>query len=364
MSVAKSQSGTPVFSRRILFRSFCVSVVLCFLSTGVDQRAQAQAQSTEQDDEVIRVDSDLTNLFFTATDKQKRFITTLREADVQVVEDGVAQQILLFQRETDRPVSLAFLIDVSASEARVLSDLKAAARSFIEAVIKSKDDEAAIIPFTERAFLEQPFTSNLLNLYHVLSQVDVALPVYFGLGKPIGGLVSGPGMSVPPQGSTAIWDAIAVTSSEVISHRSGTRRRAIILLTDGQDTSSRVKRNVAIERAIAAETIIYAIGIGDDKQDGVDKSALQHIAEATGGRAFFPKKEQDLKNSFAEIENELRSQYLVAYTSSNKNRDGAFRQTRIEVINPELRAQQLKLRHRPGYFAKPLAPARQKTQSN
>jgi VWFA-related protein len=361
MSVAKSQSGTSVSSRKLLFRSFCVSVTLCFLTVAT---ALAQSQPAEQDDEVIRVDSDVTNVFFTATDKQKRFITTLRESDVQIVEDGVAQQILLFQRETDRPVSLAFLIDVSASEARALSQLKAAARSFIEAVIRSKDDEAAIIPFTERAFLEQPFTGNLLGLYHVLSQVDVALPVYFGLGKPIGGLASGPGMAVPPQGTTAIWDAVAVTSSEVMSGRSGSRRRAIILLTDGRDTSSRLKRSAAIERAIAAETIIYAIGIGDDKLEGVDKSPLQNVAEATGGRAFFPKKEQDLSMAFSEIETELRSQYLIAYTSTNKNRDGAFRQTRIEVTNPELRSQQLKLRHRPGYYAKPLAPVKQKTQED
>ena len=359
MRVAKSQSRKSL-SLASLIR---VVVALCFISSVV-ANTHAQSAPAPQDDEVIRVDSDLTNLFFTATDKQRRFITTLREADVQIVEDGVTQQIVLFQRETDRPVSLAFLIDVSASEARTLGQLKAAARSFIEAVIRSKDDEGAIIPFTERAFLEQPFTRNLLNLYHVLSQVDVALPLYFGLGKPIGGIASGPGMSVPPQGTTAIWDAIAVTSSEVMSQRSGSRRRAIILLTDGRDTSSRLKKNIAIERAIAAETVIYAIGIGDDKLEGVDKSSLHNIAEATGGRAFFPKKDPDLTSAFTEIESELRSQYLIAYSSTNKNRDGAFRQTRVEVVNPELRPQQLKLRHRPGYYAKPLAPVRPKTQQD
>jgi Ca-activated chloride channel homolog len=359
MPVAQSHSGTPVCLHRLLI---CSSLVVFLLGTFAVQNIPAQTPET-QDDEVVRVDSDLTNLFFTATDKQKRFITTLREADVQVVEDGVTQQILLFQRETDRPVSLAFLIDVSASEARTLGQLKAAARSFIEAVIRSKDDEAAIIPFTERAFLEQPFTRNLLGLYHVLSQVDVALPLYFGLGRPIGGIVSGPGMAaVPAQGTTAIWDAIAVSSSEVMAQRSGSRRRAIILLTDGRDTSSRLKKSAAIERAIAAETVIYAIGIGDEKLEGVDKGPLQNVAEATGGRAFFPKKEMDLKNAFADIESELRSQYLVAYSSTNKNRDGAFRQTRIEITNPELRPQQLKLRHRPGYIAKPLVPGKQKTQ--
>jgi len=306
------------------------------------------------DDDVIRVDTDLTNLFFTATDKQKRFITTLTEEDVQVLEDGTPQQILLFQHETDRPVSIAFLIDVSASEERTLGDEKAAARAFLERIMRTKADEAAIIPFTERAFLEQPFTGNLMNLYHVLSQVEVALPLYFGLGQPIGGIASGPGMSSPAQGTTAIWDAISVTANEIMAARPG-KRRAIILLTDGRDTSSRLKRNTAIERAIDAETVIYVIGIGDEKYDGVDKGPLRNVAEATGGQAFFPKKDVDLTTAFAEIERELRSQYLIAYSSSNKNRNGSFRQLRIEITNPELRKDQLKLRHRPGYYAKPLS---------
>src|SRR5262249_36651017 len=155
-----------------------------------------------------------------------------------------------------RPVSLAFLIDVSPSEARALGQLKAAARSFIEAVIRSKDDEAAIIPFTGPAYLEQPFTSNRLGLFHVLSQIEISYPVYFGMGPQISGLQSGPGRMDPPVGSTAIWDAVGVTSSEVMSKRPGTRRHAIILLTDGKDTSSRLKRTDAIQRAIAAETIV------------------------------------------------------------------------------------------------------------
>jgi VWFA-related protein len=149
-----------------------------------------------------------------------------------------------------------------------------------------------------------------------------------------------------------------------MSQRSGSRRRAIILLTDGQDTSSRLNKKTAIESAIAAETIIYAIGIGDDRVEGVDKDALRDVAEATGGRAFFPKKEPDLKLAFTEIESELRSQYLIAYSSTNKNRDGAFRKTRIEVVSPELRAQRLKLRHRPGYYAKPLSSVRPKSQQD
>ena len=113
-------------------------------------------------------------------------------------------------------------------------------------------------------------------------------------------------------------------------------------------------RGVAIDKALEAETVIYAIGIGDSKYEGIDKGALKNVADRTGGRAFFPKKERTSPSVFAEIEKELRSQYLLAYSSANKNRDGAFRQTRIEIVNPDLRKDQLRLRYRPGYFAKPL----------
>ena len=336
----------------------------------------------DQDDEVIRVETDLTNLFFTANNKQKAFITTLREEDLRIIEDGVPQKILTFQRETDRPLAMAFLIDVSASEERTLPQEKAAARAFIEAIIKSSKDQAAIIPFTHAAFLEQALTRDVLSIYSALERVEVASPGYLGSGRPISGIASGPGMrALGREGSTAIWDAVVLASSEVLARNSdprvtgqqtqgrqglgsaqsqksqaqapNQRRNAIILLTDGQDTSSRLLRSEAIDRALQAETVIYAIGIGDKKFGGVDRDELSAVATATGGRAFFPKKETDLKTAFAEIEQELRSQYLIAYSSTNKNRDGSYRQMRIEVTNPELQKEPLHFRHRPGYFAKP-----------
>ena len=313
------------------------------------------AQTPDDQDEVIRVDTDVTNLPFTAIDKQKRFITTLQEADVRVFEDGVPQQLFTFQRETDRPLSLALLIDVSASEERTLPAEKAAARSFIETVIQSRKDQAAIIPFTGSAFLEQPLTRDVLGIYRALERVEPAVPAYLGSGRPIPGIVTGPGTKrAPREGTTAIWDAIALTASQVLARDSSQsqRRRAIILLTDGQDTSSVLEINQAIDGALAAETVIYAIGIGDSKYEGVDRGALRTVAERTGGRAFFPKKDVDLKQVFSEIERELRTQYLLAYSSTNKKRDGAFRQMRVEVVNPELIKEKVTLRHRPGYFAK------------
>lgn len=340
-----------------MFRLLVLPALLSLLFAG---GTLVSAQTPNEQDDVIRVETDVTNLPFTAIDKQKRFLTTLRAEDIRVVEDGVPQQLFTFQRETDRPLALALLIDVSISEERTLPAEKAAARSFIETVIQSRKDQAAIIPFTGSAFLEQPLTRDVLGIYRALERVEVAMPAYLGSGRPIGGIVAGLGTRRSPrEGSTAIWDAIAVTASEVLAKSSEQqgqtqRRRAIILLTDGQDTTSILDIDQAIDRALAAETIIYAIGIGDSKYGGVDRSVLRTVAERTGGRAFFPKKEVDLRGVFTEIEQELRTQYLIAYSSTNKKRDGAYRQMRIEITNPQLQKEQVKLRHRPGYFAKRL----------
>ena len=109
-----------------------------------------------------------------------------------------------------------------------------------------------------------------------------------------------------------------------------------------------VKRSTALE----AEAVVYAIGIGDSSAEGVNKGVIKELAERTGGRAFFPKKEVDLQAAFTDIEQELRTQYLIAYSSTNKKRDGAYRRITVEITNPELRRDKLEIRHRPGYFAK------------
>lgn len=311
------------------------------------------SQTVNQDDDVIRVDTDVTNLPFTAMDKQRRFVTTLRAEDVRVLEDGVPQQVFTFQRETDRPLALAFLLDVSRSQEFTLPDEKAAARAFIENVFQSRRDLVSIIPFTGLAYLEQELTRDVLNVYKVLQRVEVASPAYLGAGRPLTGIPTGPGLLAPPEeGTTAIWDAVALTSSNVLAKAPGLRRRAIILLTDGHDTTSRLAKADAVNATLAAEAVVYVIGIGDKKNDGVDRGVLRELAQRTGGRAFFPDKKLDLTAAFGEIEKELRTQYLIAYSSTNKRRDGAYRKITIEITNPELRKEKLQLRHRPGYFAK------------
>jgi len=333
-----------------IFQFAFFNLFVCFVSSCL---LVAQAQTSPQDVDVIRTETDLTNLLFTATDKNNRYITTLQQNDIRVLEDGVPQTLFTFQRETDRPLAIAFMIDVSISEERMLPDEKAAARTFVENVIRSNKDQAAIIPFEGYAHLEQPLTRDLISFYRVLEAVEVASPSYLGAAPSMGGIESGPGTIAPPrEGSTAIWDSIALTCRSVLTQSLGQRRHAIILLTDGQDTSSRLSRSNAIDQAIQSDTVIYALGIGDKRYEGVNKGALNNIAERTGGRAFFPKKEDDLRAAFAEIEQELRSQYLVAYSSTNKKHDGSYRKMSIEIANGELRKEQLKLRYRPGYFAK------------
>lgn len=316
--------------------------------------APASLSQTADQDDVIRVDTDVTNLPFTAVDKQRRFVTTLRAEDVRVLEDGVPQQVFTFQRETDRPLAIAFLIDVSRSQEFTLPDEKAAARAFIENVFQSSRDLVSIIPFTGLAYLEQELTRDVLSVYRVLQRVEVALPAYLGAGRPLTGIPTGPGLLAPPEeGTTAIWDAVTLTSSNVLAKAPGLRRRAIILLTDGHDTTSRLLKSDAVNGTLAAEAVVYVIGIGDNRNEGVDRGALRDLAQRTGGRAFFPDKKLDLTAAFSEIEKELRTQYLIAYSSTNKRRDGAYRKITIEITNPELRKEKLELRHRPGYFAKP-----------
>ncbi len=333
------------------FAIFNIGLAICLIG-GPLLLTPAQTPSS-QDVEVIRTQTDLTNLPFSVSDRNNRYLTTLKESDIRVLEDNVPQTLFTFQQETDQPLAIAFLIDVSGSEERTLPQEKAAARAFIESVIKSSKDQAAIIPFEGYAHLEQPLTRDVISIYRALQLVDVANPSYTGSAPALTGIVSKPGTVGPPlDGTTAIWDAITLTCRQVMARSARPRRRAIILLTDGWDTSSRVSRNTAVEQAIGSETIIYAIGIGDSRKDGVDRSVLNDAADSTGGRAFFPKKEADLKAAFAEIELELRSQYLAAYSSTNKKHDGSFRRITIEITNPDLRKEALRFRYRPGYFAK------------
>ncbi|HEV8371081.1 MAG TPA: VWA domain-containing protein [Pyrinomonadaceae bacterium] len=322
---------------------------------------RAREEVPQDSDEVVKVETNLTNLFFTAADKNKRFISTLKAEDIRVLEDGQLQDIFTFQQNIDLPLSIAILIDTSISEERTLPDEKVAARAFLEDVLRAQKDEAAILSFTGDTTLEQGFTGSIERLRRAIDRVEFVPPSgYVGGGVVVNGTPPISGTNQSLAGSTAIWDAVWATCEELMSTSAEHTRRAIILLTDGEDTSSHMKMHEAIERSQKADALLYAIGIGDRYYGEVDESSLRKIAEQTGGRAYFPKHERDLRDAFVQIQRDLREQYLVAYSPSNKARDGSYRRIEIQVVNPALKQQNLKLNYRSGYFAKTTGPENRK----
>lgn len=306
----------------------------------------------EEDDEILEIDSEVVNVLFTAQDKKRRLLTDLKAGDINILEDGKAQEITAFSRKVDLPLSLTILIDTSASQERTLPEEKDAAKSFLESVVRPRKDEVAIISFTGEATLEQGMTSNISRLRRAIDRVQFVPPSgYIG-----GGVVTGTppisGRNQATVGSTAIWDAVWITSEEVLGPAPEGTRRAIILLTDGVNTYGMKKLKDAIKASLKAEAVIYSIGIGDNYYDGVNKGALKKVSEQTGGRAFFPRDELQLRQVFRQIEEEMRSQYLLAYEPTNQAKDGTYRKIEVKLVNNQLTKSKVKLTHREGYFAK------------
>ena len=307
----------------------------------------------EDENEVIKIDTEVVNVLFTAQDKNHRLLTDLKQQDVRLIEDGQPQEITYFGRQVDLPLSLAILIDTSASQERTLPEEKDAAKEFIQSVVRPAKDEVSIISFTGDTTLEQGMTNNFGRLSRAVDRVQFVPPSgYIGGGVVAGGSPPISGSNQMTQGSTAIWDAIWVTSEEVLKLSPDKTRRAIILLTDGVNTYGTKKLDDAVQAALRNEAVVYSIGVGDDFYDGVDKSVLKKVSERTGGRAFFPRNELELRQVFKQIQEEMRSQYLIAYEPSNKKRDGTYRKIEIQMTNSELAKQKVTLTHRQGYFSK------------
>ncbi len=323
-------------------------------STGNPADKSATPTPTPDEEEgVIKVETEAVNVLFTAQDKDRRLLLTLKPEDVRIFENGQPQEISAFSKQIDLPLSLSILIDTSASQERTLPEEKSAAIAFLETVIRPAKDEVAVVSFTGEATLEQGMTNNITRLRRSIDKVQFVPPSgYIGGGVVAPGTppISGGNQSI--QGSTAIWDAIWVTSAEVLGPAPEKTRRAIILLSDGVNTSGRKKMDEAVSAAIKAEAVIYSIGVGDDFYGGVNKGSLNKISESTGGRAYFPRDERELREAFKQIQEEMRSQYLLAYEPVNSEQDGSYRKIEIKLVNPELAKQKVKLTHRQGYFAK------------
>lgn len=329
-------------------------------TTPADTKSAAPTPTPPIDeiDEVVNVDTEVVNVLFTAQDKNRRLLLGLKQEDIRILENGQPQQVSSFSRQVDLPLSLAILIDTSLSQERTLPEEKSAAISFLESVVRPNKDEVSVISFTGETTLEQGMTNNMTRLRRAIDRVVFVPPSSY-----IGGGVLANGGSVPgtppisgdnqrSAASTALWDAIWVTSDEVLGPAPEKTRRAIILLSDGDDTYSRKKLDEAVQAALKAEAIIYSIGIGDNFRFRVNEPALKKLSENTGGRAYFPRDESELREAFKQIQDEMRSQYLIAYEPSNQILDGSYRKIEIQLASPEMQKDKIRLTHRQGYFAR------------
>lgn len=283
-------------------------------------------------------------------------MTTLKQEDIRVLEDGALQNVSIFQRETDMPLSLVILVDTSASQQGVLKDEQEAARAFVDTVLRPGKDQAAVISFTGAIKIEQELTGDRAKLHEGINRVKVL----YTFDNP----VCEDSELYPEEQAilcyTGVWNGIWLTIDTTLSKTPENTRRAIILLSDGDDTSkntntvAHTNRQEAIDYALEHNTTVYSIGIRDENSPvgSLDRDALRKVSEQTGGRVFFPLDKEELVNSFHQIEQELRAQYLIAYSPTNKKRDGSFRQIKLDITNPELRKQKLRLLYRRGYYAR------------
>jgi len=291
----------------------------------------------KQDEQTLKLGTQLVTVPFNVTDKKNAYINSLSKDDIEVLEDNKPQQVFSFERQTDLPITIAMLIDISGSQQWTLPEEVSAGKTFFRRVLRPRKDLAAVVTFEHESVLIQNLTSDLDRLTRALDDVRIPAEV---MTVRRGGT---PPINNSGVGSTALYDSVYSVSSDLLRREAG--RRVIILVTDGEDTSSSMKLRDAIERTWRSEIIVYSIGIGGPM--GVDSGTLKKIAAETGGRAFFPKNESDLDKAYAQIDEDLRSQYILAYTPSNGARDGSFRTIQVKVKTRN----DLTVRYRRGYFA-------------
>jgi len=264
------------------------------------------------------------NVFFSATDKRGKFVKHLSSRDFQVLDDHKPpQSIVDFRSETDLPLRLGLLVDASGSVTSRFGFEQQAATQFLNQILRPGFDQAFVLGFNTKSQLAQDYTDKVSALSDGIERLQ-------------------------PGGGTALYDAIFHACHNKLLNLSHERpmRKALIVLSDGEDNQSYVTLQQAIDMAQRAEVIIYAISTDDSglvmRGDGV----LEKIADATGGRAFFPFKIKDITKSFGAIEDELRSQYIVAYKPAEFENDGRYRSIEIVAANKNLH-----VRSRKGYYA-------------
>src|SRR5580704_1763955 len=291
------------------------------------QQGTATSPQSNQDDSVATIVSRVNevNVVFTVTDKHGRYVRDLKKNDFKILDDGKpALEIRSFRAETDLPLEAGLLIDASNSIRDRFKFEQEAAIEFLNQTVRQKYDRAFVVGFDVTPEVTQDFTDNTEAL-----SVGVR--------------------ALRPGGGTAMYDALyfACRDKLIKAQQNGTVRRAVILLSDGDDNQSHVTREESIEMAQRAEVIVYTIStnITGTRQRG-DK-VLERIAEATGGRAFFPFQLGDVANAFTEIQDELRSQYALSYRPADLHSDGRYHT--IEILAQNHKG--LRVRSRRGYYA-------------
>jgi VWFA-related protein len=275
--------------------------------------------------ETIHVGVNEVNLIFTATDKHGKFIRNLTQSDIHVLDDHKpVEKIDAFHSETDLPLRVGLLIDASNSIRDRFKFEQEAAIEFLNQIVRPKTDLAFVVGFDTTADLTQDFTNDNEKLSRGVR-------------------------ALRPGGGTAMYDAIYWSCRDKLMKATSStgQRRAIILVSDGEDNQSRVSRDEAIEMAQRAEVIVYSISTNTSGMILHGDKVLQYIAESTGGRAFFPFKIEDVANAFSEIQEELRSQYALAYRPPDFRADGHYRTIEIDAQNNK----KLRVRTRKGYYA-------------
>ena len=289
--------------------------------------ASTQEQTRPAGSEIpkIRTATNEVNVVFTVTDKHGRHITDLKQTDFRVVDDKKpVEEVRSFHNETNLPLQVGLLIDASNSVRDRFKFEQQAAIEFLNQTVRPRYDLAAVIGFDDTPDVTQDFTDNTEALARGVRELR-------------------------PGGGTALFDALFYTCRDKLMKvpHTGPTRRAIILVSDGDDTHSHVTREEAIEMAERADVIVYTISTNVSGTKGTGDKVLERIADATGGRAFFPFQMRDVANAFAEIQQELRSQYALSYRPADFKADGHFRT--IEIVANDHK--NLRVKARRGYYA-------------
>jgi len=302
----------------------------------------------EQSVATFKISANLVDVFFTAKDKNNNLVPHLTKSDCTILEDKVPQTLKSFVAETSQPLTLGILLDTSGSQQRVLPLEQDAGSQFLERVLRSKD-EAFLLSFDVNVDLLQDFTNSAHELAHAMGKAEINTAGGNG-GAGIPGAGGGTVPTVGDPKGTLLYDAINLASNEKLNQESG--RKAMIILTDGEDEGSRTKIGDAIAAANRNNVIVYVILIADrgmywsQGMGYYGYSAAKRISDETGGRLIdVGNNGQKLAAAFDQIADELRTQYVASYTPSNNKLDGSYRRLAVQC------GEGIKVQVRKGYYA-------------